>query len=125
MEIVILSGETDATVYVAATCTCRACGRVFGALSRRVKPADVLGDDAVCAAFLRLLGDLGCSGVRPSERTTRPSPGQPVWCSYCASAGGKRDMRAWELRTVPDHLPPARGGWLAWDGEEAEDDDVA
>lgn len=110
--IVVASGETDATVYVAACCDCRTCGRIFGALSRRAKPAEAPDEDTVRAAFVALLASLGCA------------VGQRVQCSYCASAGGRdgRDMRSWELRTVPDHLPPSRGGWLNWAGEEAEDD---
>lgn len=129
--IAVETGETKLTVYVAATANCRSCGRVFGALSRRLKPAEVPAEDAVRAAFSDLLASCGCE------------VGQDVRCSYCASAGkparrvrepaprppdsrtaqtGGRDMRSWELRADPERLPPPRGGWLAWDGKEAEED---
>lgn len=129
--IAVETGETRLTVYVAATANCRSCGRVFGALSRRLKPAEVPAEDAVRAAFVDLLASCGCQ------------VGQDVRCSYCASAGkptrrvreplppppdsqpaqtGGRDMRSWDLRMAPENLPPAIGGWLEWDGTEADDD---
>ena len=110
--ITVSTGETTSTVYVAVVAPCRTCRRLFGALSRRRKPAAVPDEAAASAAFGRLIASLG--GVA----------GQQVQCSYCVSAGRPpRDMRSWALRTVPDHLPPARDGWLDWDGDEAEDDD--
>jgi hypothetical protein len=107
--IVVSTGETTSTVYVAAVAVCRTCQRHFGALSRRPKPATPPDEATVSAAFASLVAELG--GVADHR----------MQCSYCVSAGGQRDMRSWELRTVPEHLPPARGGWLDWDGEEAEE----
>ena len=111
--ITVSTGETTSTVYVAVVAPCRTCRRLFGALSRRLKPAEAPDEAVARVAFARLIASLGGAA------------GQQVQCSYCVSAGRPpRDMRSWELRLAPNHLPPARGGWLDWDGDEAEESDA-
>lgn len=102
-------GETEATAWAGFRTQCRACLRRFAALSRRNLPAEAPSEAEVRAAAVALLTALGCD------------VGAEVTCSYCASSGATGvDMRSWEIRVSDEQMPVARGGWLAWPGDEED-----
>lgn len=115
-DILVLSGETDATVWAGFRVACLSCGRLLSALSRRAAPREAPDEDAVRQAAAALLVELGCA------------VGETVRCSYCCSpkARGREryiDTASWEIRVTEGQAPVARAGWLAWPGDAEGDED--